>query len=189
MRPIPEVVSKGADIDLLWFTPVDGLTLQGGLTYANTRYGDDRVPNDATDGNALLPGSRLSYAPKWSSSAAVTYERDVSETLTARFNVGAKYMSDYSTGSDLLPMKLQKGYTLVNARIGLGDKDERWTVELWANNLFDKDYFQVAFNGPLQGSSGLSATNAVYNPAIDTITYDAIYGAPRTVGATLRTKF
>ncbi|MGH6998145.1 MAG: TonB-dependent receptor, partial [Phenylobacterium sp.] len=189
VRPIPEVTSKGVDMDLLWFTPLDGLTLQGGLTYADTRYGDDKVPNDATNGNALLPGSQLSYAPKWSGSASVGYERDVADSLLVRFNVGAKYMSEYSTGSDLLPMKLQKAYTLVNARIGFGDRDERWMVELWANNLFDKDYFQVAFNGPLQGSSGLSAANATYDPARDTITYDAIYGAPRTIGATLRARF
>lgn len=189
VRPIPEVVSKGADVDLLWFTPIEGLTVQGGLTYADTRYGDDKVPNDATNGNALLPGSRLSYAPEWSSSASVGYERPVSDTLEMRFNVGAKYMSDYNTGSDLLPIKLQKAYTLVNARVSLGDQDERWTVEVWANNLFDKDYYQVAFNGPLQGASGLSATNAVYNPALDTLTYDAIFGAPRTFGATLRAKF
>ena len=48
---------------------------------------------------------------------------------------------------------------------------------------------KVAFNGFLQGSSGLSATNKVYSPAADTITYDAFLGAPRTYGMTLRAKF
>ena len=43
--------------------------------------------------------------------------------------------------------------TLVNGRIGIGAKDDRWTVEVWAQNLFDEDYHQVAFNGPLQGSA------------------------------------
>ncbi len=186
---VPEVTSKGVDADFLWFTPVEGLRIQGGVTYADTRYGDDKVPNDATNGNALLPGNHLSFAPEWSASSSLTYEHGVFDDLTARFNIGAKYMSKFNTGSDLLPRKEQKAFTVVNARVGLGAKDERWMLELWAQNLFDKNYYQVAFNGPLQGASGLSAANAVYNPAADTLTYNAFLGAPRTYGATLRAKF
>lgn len=189
VRSIPEVTSKGVDIDFLWFTPVHGLSMQSGFTYADTKYGDQKVPNDPTNALALLPGSRLSLAPKYSASASLTYERPVGDSLKARFNLGAKYSSAYNTGSDLFPPKLQKAYTVVNGRIGLGSADEKWTVELWGQNLFDEEYAQVAFNGTLQGSSGLSATNATYVPANDTITYDAFLGAPRTYGVTLRSKF
>ena len=189
VRSIPEVTTKGVDVDFLWFTPVRGLSIQSGLSYSKTRYGDQPVPNDPTNALALLPGSQMSLAPDWSGSASLTYERPVGDSLKARFNIGAKYSSDYNTGSDLFPPKVQKDYTVVNARIGLGSADERWTVELWGQNLLDEEYEQVAFNGFLQGSSGLSATNKVYNPALDTITYDAFLGAPRTYGLTLRSKF
>lgn len=189
VRPIPEVVSKGIDLDMLWFTPIDGLPLHGGTTWANTRYGDDPIPNDPTNAQAMLPGSRLSFAPEWSSSASATYEREIGGGLQVRFNVGAKYMSDYNSGSDLLPLKLQKGYTPVNARVALGSLDEHWAVEVWANNLTNELYSQTTFGGSLQGSAGLSAANATYNPAIDTITYMAVLGAPRTYGLTLRAKF
>ena len=100
-----------------------------------------------------------------------------------------RYSSDYNTGSDLFPPKVQKAYTVANARIGLGSQDDKWTIELWGQNLFNEEYEQVAFNGFLQGSSGLSATNATYAPANDTITYDAFLGAPRTYGLTLRAKY
>lgn len=189
VRSIPEVNSKGVDADFLWFTPVHGLTVQSGLTYAKTTYGDQKVPNDPTNALALLPGSRMSLAPKYSASASVTYETPVGDNLKARFNVGAKYSSDYNTGSDLFPPKVQKDYTVVNGRVALGSADDRWTVELWGQNLFNEKYYQVAFNGFLQGSSGLSATQNTYNPALDTITYDAFLGAPRTYGVTLRSKF
>ena len=109
--------------------------------------------------------------------------------MKARFNVGAKYSSDYNTGSDLFPPKMQEAYTLVNARVALGAADDHWTVELWGQNLFDEEYKQVAFNGFLQGSSGVNAANPTYRPAVDTITYDAFLGAPRTYGVTLRSKF
>jgi outer membrane receptor protein involved in Fe transport len=113
----------------------------------------------------------------------------VGDNMKARFNLGAKYSSDYNTGSDLFPPKVQEDYTVVNGRIALSSQDDKWTVELWGQNLFDEEYKQVAFNGFLQGSSGLSATNKVYNPAADTITYDAFLGAPRTYGLTLRAKY
>ncbi|MEJ2815794.1 MULTISPECIES: TonB-dependent receptor [unclassified Caulobacter] len=189
VRSVPEVTSKGADVDFIWFTPVHGLSMQSGLSYSDTKYGDQAIPNDPTNALALLPGSRMSLAPKWSGSASVTYETPVGGDMKARFNLGAKYSSDYNTGSDLFPPKVQKDYTVVNGRVALAAQDDKWTVELWGLNLFNEKYEQVAFNGFLQGSSGLSATNKVYNPAADTITYDAFLGAPRTYGLTLRAKY
>ncbi|WP_421739286.1 TonB-dependent receptor [Caulobacter sp.] len=189
VRSIPEVTSQGVDADFLWFTPIHGLMVQSGFTYADTKYGKQAIPNDPTNALALLPGSRLSLAPKYSASGSLTYEHPVGESLKARFNIGAKYSSDYITGSDLFPPKTQKAYTVVNARIGLGTQDDRWTAELWSQNLLNEKYTQVGFNGFLQGSSGLSATNTTYVPANDTITYDAFLGAPRTYGLTLRAKF
>jgi iron complex outermembrane receptor protein len=44
VRSVPEVTSKGVDVDFLWFTPVHGLSIQSGLSYAKTTYGDDKVP-------------------------------------------------------------------------------------------------------------------------------------------------
>jgi iron complex outermembrane receptor protein len=189
VRSIPEVTSQGVDADFLWFTPVRGLMVQSGFTYAKTQYGDQKIPNDPTNALALLPGQTLSLAPKYSLSASLTYETPVGADLKARFNVGAKYSSEYNTGSDLFPPKMQDAYTVVNARVGVGSADDKWTVELWSQNLLNEKYTQVGFNGFLQGSSGLSATSTTYVPANDTITYDAFLGAPRTYGVTLRSKF
>jgi hypothetical protein len=189
VRSIEEVTSRGVDVDFLWFTPVRGLSVQSGYSYSKTEYGDQPVPNDPGNALALLPGSRMSLAPEHSASASITYERPVGDNMKARFNLGAKYSSDYNTGSDLFPPKVQKSYSVVNGRIAFGAADDKWAVELWGLNLLDEEYTQVAFNGFLQGSSGLSAANKVYNPALDTITYDAFLGAPRTYGVTLRSKF
>jgi len=189
VRSIPEVTSQGVDADFLWFTPVRGLTVQSGFTYAKTEYGNQKIPNDPTNALALLPGQRLSLAPEYSASGSLTYERPVGDNYKARFNVGAKYSSDYITGSDLFPPKTQDAFTVVNARVSFGAADEAWTMELWGQNILDEEYTQVGFNGFLQGSSGLSATNTTYVPANDSITYDAFLGAPRTYGVTLRARF
>ncbi|WP_028916190.1 TonB-dependent receptor [Pseudoxanthomonas sp. J35] len=183
VRSIPEVVSKGVDAELLW-QPVSGLMVQGGLMYANTRYGDD-IPGadfvEPTGALYKLPGAQMSFAPKWSGSASVTYEWDLAGNLVGRFNLGAKYMSDYNTGSDLDVEKKQDAFTVANARLGFGARDQRWMLELWATNLFDTEYVQVGFDGPLQVASN------VPNDPLNT--YNAFLGAPRMYGVTFRARY
>ena len=183
VETLPEVRSQGVDVDFIYLPPIEGLTLQGGVTYAETEIqpftaADLSNPTRFT-GLRRLPGSRLSFAPLWSASLAGTYQREISETLKLRANLSGKYTSRYNTGSDLHPAKGQDAMVLVNGRIGVGDKDDRWAVELWANNLFDKNYYQVAFNGPFQTDDANDAVSV----------YDAFLGAPRTYGVTLRVKY
>jgi outer membrane receptor for ferric coprogen and ferric-rhodotorulic acid len=160
---IPEVVSRGVDADFLYLTPVEGLTVQGGVTYAETQFGDF-VPGAGV--SPRLPNARVSLAPLWSASLSGTYERPVAENLLARVAVNTKYSSSYNTGSDLNPTKVQEGFTIVNARVGLGTEDGRYSLELFAQNLFDEEYQQVAFDAPLQNEAGVrDAVNAFLGPA------------------------
>ncbi|MBC6980381.1 TonB-dependent receptor [Caulobacter sp. 17J80-11] len=195
VETIPELTSKGVDMDLIWFAPIEGLSFQGGVTYAKTEYGKFTAAdlNDPTHFPALslLPGAQMSFAPEWSSTGAVTYERSFG-AMKAGFNLSAKYTSEYNTKSDLLPAGMQDAMTLVNGRISFGSEDDRWTFELWGQNLTDVDYYQVVFNAPLQGTafqSTLQPSGNYYNPALDTQTYNAFLGQPRTWGATLRIKY
>jgi outer membrane receptor protein involved in Fe transport len=180
VRSIPEVVSKGIDTELLW-QATKGLMVQGGVTYADTRYGDDIPGGDfvaPTGALYKLPGSRVSFAPYWSAAGSATYEMDVGNSLVARFNLGAKYMSDYNTGSDKDVEKIQDAYTVWNARAGFGARNNRWMVEFWGMNLTDEEYVQVGFDAPLQNVSPVP--NNPFN------SFNAFLGAPRTYGMTLR---
>lgn len=169
VRAIPTVISQGVDAEVLWQTGLPGLMLQGGLSYTDTAYAQDRLPDaDLT----LLPGSRTSFAPRWSGNLALTYEHAIGSQLIGRANLGAKYSSDYNVGTDLDPQKLQPSYTIVNARLGIGASDKRWQLEAWAENLGNVTYRQVAIDAPLQAGS-----------------WNAFLGAPRTFGMTLRLRY
>ena len=89
-----------------------------------------------------------------------------------RVNVSAKYTSTTNPGSDLNPLKVQKGFTLVNSRVSVGPEDEKWALELWGQNIFDEDYYRMAYDGPAQAGA-----------------YNAFLGQPRTYGATVRVSF
>ena len=196
VESIPELTSRGVDADMVWFTPVEGLSFQGGVTYTDAQYGVFTAADLSTPGNfaqlSLLPGARASFAPEWSATGSVNYDRSLGNGLRMGFSLAAKYMGDYNTGSDLLPYKLQEAFTTMNGRFLLGSEDERWTAEFWVQNLTDEDYIQVAYNAPLQGSafqSTLQPNGTFFNPALDSQTYDAFLGQPRTYGATLRFKY
>ena len=89
-----------------------------------------------------------------------------------RINLALRFNTDYNTGADLDPLKNQGSFAVVDARIGLGPRDKHWSVELWAQNLLDQDYYQIKYNAPFQ-----------------TGTVDGFLGQPRTFGATLRARY
>jgi outer membrane receptor protein involved in Fe transport len=167
---LPRVSSKGAEVDVDWASPLRGLSFAGGLTYALTNIDEFGAALPLFSTSRL--NDRLSFAPLWSGVLSATYATPLSAALMFRASVSEKYSSSYNTGSDLNPEKLQGGYGLVNARLGIGSTDDHWALELWGQNVADKGYYQVAFDAPFQ-----------YHQI------DAFVGDPRTFGLTVRTKF
>lgn len=169
------VVSKGFELEAQW-RPTRHLTLSGGLTHANTRYADNLV-GDA-QGSPLspslnrLPGQPMSNAPKTVATYSAAWTPPIGGSgLTGLAFINARTTSAFNTGSNLAANKIQAGYTVVNARLGVRGPEDRWSVELYAQNLFDKNYAQVIFDSAFMGS------------------YTAYLADPRTWGLALRARF
>ena len=191
---IPQARSEGVEFDS-YFRATPALTVNFGATYANTYY-----PNSAANQAALgsadptsplyqatplyrLPGSALSFAPKWSLVAGVYYKHALTDKLVWSISADGKYQSDYNTGSDHDPAKGQAGYAIFNARLGLGTADGRVTAEAWANNIFNQFYNQAKFDGVVQTFSAPPAAN----PSLNNLY--AFPGVPRFFGLTVRVKY
>ena len=174
---LPNVNSKGAELSLDWLTPLSGLSISGGVVYADTEITNfgDALYLFAT--NRL--NNRLSFSPLWSGVVSAAYQVPFSSSLALRISADEKYNSSYNTGSDLDPIKIQGGYGIVDARIGIGAPDGKWAFEVWSQNLANKGYFQVAFDAPFQGLAVPGFNNQIAS----------FVGDPRTFGATMRVKF
>ncbi|WP_296675291.1 TonB-dependent receptor [Novosphingobium sp.] len=186
------VLSQGVEIESA-INPARNLAFNFGVTYSSTKYRNDLVGNKSgaplDPALRLLPGKQLSNAPELVVTSSASWTPDIgSSGLSALFYVDGRLSSDYNTGSDLFPQKAQDSFILVNARVGLRGPDKKWAIEAWVQNLFDKDYTQVAFNTPFQAGGASAAFTYPAFPGGRQI-FSAFLAEPRTYGVTLRGKF
>ncbi len=176
---LDEVISQGVELSFQnsW---TDYVYTSLGVMYNDARYADDVQRSDGLPaGN--LSDARLTHAPEWSLTGTLNWEMP----LEAWSGWGAfafldfRWTDAHNTGSDLDPEKHQPSFAVVNGRVGLLSDDNRWSVELWAQNLFDEEYIQVAFDSPIQNTEGVQPLES----------YSAFLGDPRTWGLTVGYRF
>jgi iron complex outermembrane recepter protein len=102
--------------------------------------------------------------------------------------VDLRRVTEYNTGSNLDPRKMQNGYALINGRVSLSTPDERWTIELWGRNLTDERYAQITFDAPLQGDSPQvnPLGGGAFGPRTINSQLNAFVGEPQMYGITIR---
>jgi iron complex outermembrane receptor protein len=186
------VRSQGVELETA-FRPIPHLDITAGFTYANTKYRSNLIGNAAgaplDPALRVLPGKHLSNAPGLVGTMSVTWTPRIGDSgLSGLFYVDGRMSSDYNTGSDLFPQKTQEAFAVFNARVGIRGPREQWAVELWAQNLFNQDYAQVAFNSPFQaGATSAPFVDPQY-PGGRQI-FSAFLAEPRTYGITGRFRF
>ena len=174
----PGVISQGFEFETS-LSPIRDVTLTMGITHADTRFEDNLVGNDSgaplDPALRLLPGDNMSNAPAWTGTSSFTWTPNIGDSgMKGLFFVNARMTDDYNTGSDLLYGKEQDAYVVVNGRVGITNIADRFAVEGWVQNAFNKGYTQVAFNTPFVAEQQ---------------TYSAFLAEPRTYGVTVRGKF
>ena len=186
------VRTQGFELESV-MVPAPDFRVTAGVTYANTKYRNDLVGNrlGAPLDPALrkLPGSQLSNAPKYTVTGSAAWTPQIGNSgYSLLFYVDTRLVSDYNTGSDLFPQKGQDSFALMNGRIGLRGPNDHFAIELWAQNVFNRQYAQVAFNTPFQaGTTSAPFTDPQYPGGRNL--FSQFLAEPRTFGVTLRGKF
>lgn len=191
----PGVVAKGFEIET-FLRPARYLSVNMGLTYVDTLYRRNLV---GTGGRPLspvlfqLPGRGVSNAAKYVATAGISWTPPIgSSGMSALVYLDTRVQSDTNTGSNLDIEKEQDGFAVFNGRLGLYGRDRRWGIELWGQNLFNRKYYQIAADMPLQGSGSfraVAAPAASGHPGTANKLFVGFPGEPRTYGVTLRGQF
>ncbi len=184
------VTSKGLEIEA-FLRPVRHVSVNLGLTYTNTRYANNLVGvNGTAFPGALfqLPGRRLSNSSEYVATGSFSWTPPIGDSgLSGLVYVDTRLQSDTNTGSDLDIEKVQDAFAVTNARIGLRGAEQKWALELWAQNIFNVNYQQVTFDAPLQGGGSTRQTRLAGTTANQL--FGAFLAEPRTYGVTARFKF
>jgi iron complex outermembrane recepter protein len=182
---VPKAESTGVEVELL-AAPLDPLDLSVSVTYQDANYPNNCAPANAPPQVRSLCGGRLTNAADWTSVIGAAWSQQLGRTgLNWFLNTNVRWESKRRTGtqwrdpSSLAPAAedFQDANAKVNLRLGLGEADGRWTVELWGQNIFDEQTRNVTFNIPLRGIGGFG-----------TAARGAFIEAPRTYGMTLRVR-
>jgi iron complex outermembrane recepter protein len=189
----PGVTAKGIELEYV-LTPASDLTINGGVTYLNSRYRNNLTGTGGVPLSPVLfqlPGRRT-FSAEWAMTAAISWTPAISDNLRALFYLDGRVQSDVNTGSDLDAEKIQDGFGLVNGRIGILGPDRKWSLEFWGQNLFNTKYQQIASDTPAQGGGTFRAVAAAAStglPGTANQLYIAFPGEPRTFGVTVRGRF
>nr|WP_314441789.1 TonB-dependent receptor [uncultured Sphingomonas sp.] len=188
----PGVTSKGIELEV-FARPATDVAINLGSTFVNTRYANNLVGTNGiplTTALFQLPGRRLSNSSAFVGTGSLSFNPRITDNgLRALFYVDARHQTKFNTGSDLDLEKVQPSYTVVNGRIGIQGPDRRWAVELWAQNIFNEDYLQVAFDAFAQGSgTQRGVEQGFYTSGRSNQLFGAFVAEPRTYGLTVRTR-
>lgn len=156
----------GVDLDAT-INLSEKLALRAGLGYLDPEY--EKLALAGID----FSGNQMIGAPRFNFNAAVDWR--VSETSWGAISVhlDTNYISETFHDAPNNPALAQESYWLANGRISLDSNDDRYSIALWAKNMFDKEYITFGFD------------TAGYGLGFDLLSR----GAPRTFGAELTYRF
>ena len=164
--------TEGAELQIDWATPVEGLTVSGSLAYLSSTFTDFESfcatgqsaaqgcvlpppPAGETDARQNLDGNDRPGAPEWSGFVAVNYERPLGNALLFGATANVQYRSEIGL-SATDPSARLSGYETYDANVRIGAADGKWQIALIGKNLSDEYAFRGGGNVP--GTGGNTGT-------------------------------
>ena len=147
-----KVNQKGAELELNWRTPVEGLNFSSNFSYLNAKYKTFILPGpDLATGTAddvSLSGRKVSRAPKFAGNVAFDYKVPVGDTMAVSLGGNMVYSDSYITNNARPTDFVQKSFATFDGRISFGERDDRWKIALVGINLTDKIITQTSGDRP-----------------------------------------
>lgn len=196
-------ITRGAEMDFRWLTPVDGLDLHGSASYNLAEYEDflsfcyagqsfEAGCNRDTNGNQMqnppgerqdLSGTVRPLAPEYTAALGAFYEFPLFGNLGMSLSVDANFTDDYLLSS-LGRQLYQDAYTRWDASMRIFSQTDTWEVALVGRNLTDEYVILDSTDVPLTGrNTGSSETLAVVGDQGGT------FGRPREVLLQFKARF
>ncbi len=153
----PSARTYGVEGTLAWRV-APSVTLNAGAGYLNAKYKNFSGPDVGPAGAPILSafdlsGHQMPNSPQWQANFGLNVDQPLNNKVNLIANGLASYTSGIFwqasglpcgpggiSGVTCLPDATSPSYWVVNARIGFKTADDRFRLELFANNLFNAAY-------------------------------------------------
>ncbi|MBV9882185.1 MAG: TonB-dependent receptor, partial [Sphingomonadaceae bacterium] len=162
--------TSGFEVEASWTPPsVPGLMFDTQIGYLHARYA---VFNDTRFPGGSRAFQRPAFSPTWTWRVGAQYESNLGHYGFLTLGGQMRYRSETALAVDntvigtttRIDGLFQQGYYLFDARLVYETRDRRYSLGVYANNLFDQTYKTDG-----QEFSSIGSIRTVY------------YGAPRTI--------
>lgn len=137
---------------------LESLSLGVNIGYLNAKYKDFRLQDSQVLADFDLSGRQMPKAPELQLAVTANLDQPVSNKLNVTGNLLVSRTSSaimqMSSAPGVLPDAVAPGFWLVNARIGLRTRDDRYSVALVADNVLNQEYFQYGLSNALGNMLG-----------------------------------
>ena len=133
----------GFEVESRW-SPVDTWFIEAALGYLDTEI----TEADATQVGGPAVGDRFPFVSKWSGALAVIKEIGLGDNGTLTPRIDYSYRTKVLFSPDNNPRNAQKSYGLMNASIGWLSADDKYSLDLRVNNVFDTYYLNYTDLSP-----------------------------------------
>jgi iron complex outermembrane receptor protein len=175
---------KGSEVEVA-YRPIAPLDVGASFAYLDAVYnkfctGDPTLPNAPVSQGCTvaapinLKGNHFPRAPAITLSGNAAYTLDYGAAGSVTLWADARYQSKTYFTQFNRNLISQDGFGLVNSRVTWKSEDERYSLGLFVNNLFNKTYFTEVFE------------SGAFDPQL---VGQAVVGPPRTYGLSGSVKF
>lgn len=148
----PSARTYGVEGSVAWRV-APSVTVNAGAGYLNAKYKDFSFPTTPIVDGFDLSGHQMPNSPQWQANFGLNVDQPLNNKVNLIANGLASYTSGIFwqasglpcgpggiSGVTCLPDATSPSYWVVNARIGFKTSDDRFRLELFANNLFNAAY-------------------------------------------------
>lgn len=141
---VPKSRVAGAEINIM-ARPTDRLTLNGGMTYVNSRVrtnpDTNTPPLDGFGNPTSYIGRPFPNTPQWQGVGDVEYQFPLGDGLTGFAGSTLTFRSASYAAFGGNPEFRINSYALLDLRAGVETRDGRWRAQVWGRNITNKYYW------------------------------------------------
>jgi len=157
-----EVETKGFEVDFMaLLTP--GLDISGGFAYIDAsiedfpggpcspRQGLENINGCTVGGSQDLSGGDLPFSPDWRANLSANYQFCLSDQFDMALRGTYRWQDDILFAIDQDERKVQDSYGILDLSVALRDRNERYELTLFVNNVTDESYADAIIHNNVYG--------------------------------------